>query len=89
MPNRIPRLMRLNTSVTVPLMTALEDMAEKEGKHKSEIVRNALEAYFEMRGLKIHGKSARVALLNKKRRARQQRRRPSATYEESHARRKV
>lgn len=73
MPNKIKRMIRLNTSVTIPLMSALEGLAEKEGRHKSEIVRNALEAYFEMKGVKIHGKSSRVALLTKKRRERRER----------------
>lgn len=48
-------------------MTALEEMAVKEGRHKAEIIRNALEVYFETRGIKIHGKDRHAALLSKKR----------------------
>ncbi len=48
-------------------MTALEELAEREGRHKAEVVRNALEVYFETKGIKIHGKDRHAALLNVKR----------------------
>ena len=62
------RLIRFNTSITVPQMTALEALAEKEGKHKAELMRTALDVFFEVKGVKVGGKERHAALLTKKRR---------------------
>lgn len=48
-------------------MTALEELAAKEGKHKAELLRAALDVYFEVKGVKVGGRDRHAALLSKKR----------------------
>ena len=67
MPNIGKRLLRFNTSISYPQMSALEALAVKEGRHKAEIMRSALDVYFETRGIEIYGKSRHDALVRNKR----------------------
>lgn len=78
MPNIIKRMIRFNTSITVPQMTALDELAAKEGRHKAELMRTALDVFFEMKGIKVGGRDRHAAMLSKKRQGYRARRKVTA-----------
>lgn len=61
------RLIRFNAHITIPQMTALEKLADTEGKHMAELLRAALDVYFETKGIRVGGRDRHTAMLSKRR----------------------